>query len=131
MMLEFHWRVDERARSVSTLPSPLQEALSLALASETKPLVPETNGISEAAGKDEVSNYWKRWTWLIVSIAILAAMALTFSFRPLRSNCDCFWDPVLWAAAPPLLGLPTTDTFQLGLVNFNAYGTKRRFSDSS
>jgi hypothetical protein len=57
----------------------------------------------------------KALIWSTVTIAVIAAVLLSFWFRPRSSNFDRFWGPVLDAPSSPLLNLPTTDTLQLNL----------------
>ncbi len=52
------------------------------------------------------------WSSVAIALAVLAAVAVSFSLRPRPTNFDLFWQPVLNVSVAPVLSLPGSDTFQ-------------------
>lgn len=101
---EFHWTRDEKvAPLIPVAPVAPMETL----------VAPRQESGGDVAAP--VRRSWMRWGWIAVPVVVLAAVVLVISLRAGRSNFDRFWAPVLEASSPPLLSLPTTDTFQRSL----------------
>jgi hypothetical protein len=113
---EFHWKSEEKVRLVSAGPfiQPPENAVPGHTLEEKAPVHVPHSG--------EAGKRWKRWLWSVVPIAVLVAVVLAHPLRPFSSNFDRFWAPVLEAPSPPLLSLPTTDTFQTTLKKAQTFG---------
>jgi hypothetical protein len=112
---EFHWRSESEAYPRSSLAEVGAGALthpSGAFADK-----PFALGEREEARPRfrKIRQNARLAVWGGLALAAIIAVGLTLGVRLHRSNFDRFWQPVLDAQSSPVLSLPTTDTFQLGL----------------
>lgn len=106
---EFHWRSEDQGSSPKMEENAglIKETLTTIAAGERPASVYDKEHLQ--AGRHPLTLWWVG----AAAIAIVAAAACLLLIHPRPSNLDQFWQPILKASAPPVLCLPTTDTFQL------------------
>lgn len=106
---EFHWKLQETpAQLNSALPSPIDRPpISI---QEDQPHIATSE---ESVGQHAKVPARARLFWGSGAVALIAAAVwMTLALRPHTTNFDRFWQPILDAPPPPVVSLPTTDTFQ-------------------
>ena len=113
---EFHWSSESEAYPRSNLANPTSGMSDLPSgAVADKPFASGREREEEGQRFRKVRQNARLLVWGGLALTAIVAIGLTFGTRLHRSNFDRFWHPVLDAQSSPVLSLPTTDTFQLGL----------------
>jgi len=112
---EFRWISEEEANLSPSLADVSKASHPPSAALEHHPPLRRMGSQKTVPTFQKVGRNVKKLLWSGLAVVLTIAAGFALGARLLRSNFDRFWQPVLEAQSSPVLSLPTTDTFQLGL----------------